>query len=191
MSQVYQVRLSSCITHTLRAFDRMKHRVELTDILDEDTMNDILREVLKAEGWDEGEDGTFTKKGPNGEDLVWDLEAGEVNATIKVEKEVAADLASTGYGESDAQAKADAQRAIERQKERAKGQFDQSESELSREVTESLSASEQERLRELNRVLQRVYSEALKRRAEELGAVVSVDEQQVGDDYELVIRISE
>jgi len=192
MSQVYQIRLASNVTQTLRATDRMRHRVELTDILDEKQMKDLLREVLKEEGWTEGEGGkTFTKEGPNGEKLVWDLEKDEVSATVEREREVSTDVAATGYGESQNEARADAQRALERQRARAEGHFAESEQALEQEITEALEASESDRLRDLNGVLQRVYSEALKRKAQQLGTVMSVQESQNGDDYELVIHISE
>lgn len=190
MSQVYQVRLASSVTHTLSASDEMRHRVELTQILGQDEMREILKKSLEDAGWEEQEDGTYKKQGPSGEELVWDLDEGVVRATVEEEREVTTDVASTGYGESKGGAQRDAERSLERQKSRAEREVKRSEAEIERKITEQLEASEEKRMRELNGVVQRVYSEALKRKAEQLGTVVSVEENQAGDDYELVIKIN-
>ena len=47
MSQVYQIRLTGNVTQSICASDRMRHRVELIDILTVQEMREILGEVLK------------------------------------------------------------------------------------------------------------------------------------------------
>lgn len=191
MSQIYKVQLSNSIVRTIHASDEMRHRVELTPILDEAAMRELLKRALLAEGWQETEDGKLTRQGPSGETLIWDLETNEVVAGVEVEKEVAAEVSATGWGESDASARRDAQRSINRQTARAEAEIDETRTSAQREVGKLLEAGEQERQEVLNRVLQRVYADALKRKAQQLGTVVSVDENDTGDDYELVIKIAE
>lgn len=191
MSQIYKVQLSNSIVRTIHASDEMRHRVELTPILDEAAMRELLKQSLIDNGWQETEDGKLTKQGPSGETLVWDLESNEVIAGVEVEKDVSAEVSATGWGESDASARRDAQRSINRQAARAEAEIDETRQSVQRQIGDSLESGEQQRQEELNRVLQRVYSEALKKKAEQLGTVVSVDENDQGDDYELVIKIAE
>jgi len=189
MSQVYQVRLTSSISRTLRASDRMRHRVELSDILDEAQMKDILREVLREAGWEEKEDGKFETKGPNGETLVWDLDSNEVTATLEDERDVSADLDVTGRAGSQANARQAARNRLRQSEAQAEGQFSEAEVELGQQISEQLEQTEGERRKGLNKVLQKVYTEALKRKAEELGSVVEVNESENGDEYELTIQV--
>jgi hypothetical protein len=193
MSQVYQVRLTSNVTHTLRASDNMRHRVELTDILTVPEMNDILAATLRERGWRDldGDGKRFEQTGPSGERLVWDLAEGHVTATIERERLVEVEVAAKGFGESNSQAEAAARQALEKQRAIAEGEVAVGEQAMGREVTAELEASEQARVRHINEVLQRVYTEALKRKAQQLGTVVSVHEQRAGDDFELVIHIRE
>lgn len=191
MSQIYQVQLTSSLVRTVHASDEMRHRVEITPILNEESMQDLLREALEEEGWNEEEDGTWTKEGPRGETLIWDVEGAEVRALVEVEKEVGAELAATGFGESDEQARADAERSLRRQEQRVESDIAETRTQLEKNIGSDLEEGEAERRRELNRVIQRVYGESLKRKAEELGTVMSVEESEEGDDYELVIRVSE
>jgi hypothetical protein len=193
MSQVYQVRLTGNVTQTVRASDNMRHRVELTDILTEPEMHDLLVTTLRERGWRDvhGDGKRFEHDGPSGEHLVWDLSDGHVTATIERERHVEVEIAAQGYGESNDQAQKSAQAALEQQRSRAQGQLSVSEQEMTREVSAELEASEQARVRHINEVLQRVYTDALKRKAQQLGTVVSVHEQRSGDDFELVIHIRE
>lgn len=193
MSQVYQVRLTSNVTQTVRASDNMRHRVELTDILTVPEMHDLLTHALRERGWRDldGDGKRFEQTGPSGERLVWDLSEGHVTATIERERQVEVEVAAQGFGESNAQAQEAARKALEQQRSRAQGHIAVSEQAMNREVSAELEASEQARIRHINEVLQRVYTDALKRKAHQLGTVVSVQEQRTGDDFELVIHIRE
>ena len=62
---------------------------------------------------------------------------------------------------------------------------------MQREIAELLDETEDERSQELNEVVRDVYSESLRRKARRLGTVTSVQESQSGQDYELVIKITE
>jgi len=191
MSQVYQITLTSGITRTIHASDQMTHRIELTPILGEPQMKDVVRASLKERGWEEQEDGTFHKTGDDGETLIWDLEAGQVVAIVEVEKEVSADLSAKGTGGSDEAARRSAERSLNRQTARVEHDIAETETELARETAQTLKDSAKRRERELNDVLQGIYAEALKEKAKELGTVLSIDEHRDGDDYELVIKIAE
>lgn len=62
---------------------------------------------------------------------------------------------------------------------------------LTGEVRERLERDEPARRKEINRLVLEVMSEALKRKAAELGNVERVDEKWDGEDYEMTISISE
>ena len=62
---------------------------------------------------------------------------------------------------------------------------------VQRRVTQQLAEGEGARLEEMNQVLQGVYSEALKRKARQMGEVVSQHEgTNEAGEYELVIKIA-
>jgi hypothetical protein len=189
MSQVYQVQLESSVTHTVSASDEMTHKVELTQILGQEEMREILEKTLQEQGWEKQDDGTYAKTGPSGEELVWDLEENTVTAKIEDERDVTADISVRGRGGSRQGARQNAERQVEQQRARAEREAVKAEAEIEKRITEQLEQSEEKRMRELNGVVKRVYSEALKRKAETLGTVVSVDEHETADDYELVIKI--
>ncbi len=191
MSKVYQIRLGSSIEDTIHARDEVRHRVELTPILDAESMDEVLGAALVAEGWTEHEDGVFQQIGPGGEVFVWDIEGAVVTATVEVKRDVEADLSATGWGDSAAQARQDATSALARQRALVEADVRETEASLEGQLSAALVAGDDARQQVLNRVIQRVYGEALKRKAAHMGTVLSVEERQDGDEYELVIRLSE
>ena len=62
---------------------------------------------------------------------------------------------------------------------------------MQRAIAEELEKTDEERDRELNEVVREVYTESLKQKAASLGTITDIAESQTGEDYELVIKITE
>ncbi|MEM7014851.1 MAG: hypothetical protein AAF585_25605 [Verrucomicrobiota bacterium] len=195
MSQCYQVQLKQSVSRRVDQDDSVSYPIELTEILPQDEMKDILRGVLESDGWmaePENSD-RFRKTGAAGETLELDLGSMEVTATISDEKEVSADVSATGIGERRSDAKRDANRQLQQQAAAKGDQIEEAARRVLRdELREKLAESEDDRMRQLNELLQKVYAESLKRKAGQLGDIMEVHESTGEDDnYELVIRVAQ
>jgi len=188
MSQVYQVRLEGNVTKTIHIDDVMTHKVELTDILTSEEMKTILKQELLKQGWKQEGDNTFVKN-EDGEKVVWDLETGEVKAKMEKEKRVSIDLEVTGSAGSRGNAHENAERALKQKENDAQGRISEIEQKELESIAAKLQENEQGRIRKINGVLSRVYTEALKQKAATLGSVTSVEEGQSGDDHQVLIRV--
>lgn len=191
MSRCYRVSLAESITKTISASDEVTHQVELLKgILSKEDMDNILKDVLKEEGWVESEEGTFTLESEEGEHLVWDLEESKVTASIEEDKEVQKDIVVTGGGENNSQAKKDAQKNLEREKTRMDIETEEVQQRLRKKITEKLSQNEESRKKKLNRVIRKTYEKALEKKAGLMGTVQSIDQGQNGDEHTIIIRVT-
>jgi hypothetical protein len=188
MSQVYQVRLEGNVTRSIHVNDCMTHRVELTDILTTEEMKTTLKQELLKSGWKQEGDTTFVKV-EDGENLVWDLESGEVKAKIGKEKQVSIDVDVVGSSGSKRNAHENAERALAHKKEEAQGTIDEMQQKELEKVANQLQSNEKERVKKINGVLSRVYTQAIKQKAGQLGSITSVEEGQSGDIQQVLIRV--
>jgi hypothetical protein len=188
MSQVYQIRLEGNVTQNICIDDHMTHRVELTDILTTGEMNEILKQELLKQGWKQQGDNVFVKE-EDGEKVEWDVESGEVKAKMRKEQEVSIDVEVTGSSGNRSAAHENAERALKQKKADAALKIaDQQQKELEK-ISAELQKNEKERTRKINGVLSRVYTEALQKKAASLGSITSVEESQLGDNHQVIIRV--
>jgi hypothetical protein len=190
MSRCYRVSLKESITKTVSASDEMAHLVELQKgILSEEEMDNILKDVLKEEGWKEGEDGTYVLDSDDGEHLVWDLDESTVTASVEEDKAFEKEVVVTGGGGNEKQAQADAKKRMERQKQRVDIEAEEVQRRLRQKITKKLEENEASRKQKLNRVIRKTYEKALERKAGQMGTVQNVEKSQNGDDHEIMIRV--
>jgi len=195
MSQCYRVQLQESISRRVDGSDSISYPIELTEILPADEMKDILRGVLTEAGWEADKDNPdqFTITGTEGEIITIDLEEMEVTAELTDEKEVSTEVtAGARSGRSQGHAEHLAKSELQQKAEAAGDSIEESaRRELRQQLRDKLAKSEDERMRTLNEVLQRVYAESLKRKAGQLGDIMEVQESTDDDNYELVIRVSQ
>jgi hypothetical protein len=193
MSRAYWVKLASSVSTTVKADDRAIHKIELDAVVPEGEMSELLEGALGASGWERSSEHPrrFTKESSEGVELTWDLDAGTVEASAEASRQVVRDVEVQGRGYSQDVAQVEAERQLATRERAALEEAKIEEERLQRQVTEQLGANEQDRVREINEVLQKTYAEAIKRKAQRLGTVTSVHESQQGGDYSLTIVISE
>ena len=118
-----------------------------------------------------------------------------VEATVALERTLERDRTITVRGDRDLEnveeRRGREKEALERSISITDEERDDAQTTMQREIAEALDATEDERNQELNEVVQEVYSESLKRKARRLGTVTEMQESRQGNDYELVIKITE
>lgn len=197
MSQSYVIRVSASVKETVDAKDKRTKSLVLTEIVPCDEQQEILQEKLKERGWTEveGSEGKkFTRTRGKVEETI-DLDEMSVEATVALERTLERDRTITVRGDRDLEnveeRRGREKEALERSISITDEERDDAQTTMQREIAEALDATEDERNQELNEVVQEVYSESLKRKARRLGTVTEMQESRQGNDYELVIKITE
>jgi len=193
MSQVYHVKLKESVSETFSVSDHVKHKLCLTPILPEGEMLELLKQQLLDAGYTE-EAGALTLENERGAHVSVDLEALEATVTLSRSREVKEELTATASYENDrgpgreaAEQRAADELAKKLSDHKVKGE--RVTQALTQDVINALSEHREAQQAELNQVLQRVYTESLKRKASQLGDVLEVTESTVDGQYELVIKI--
>jgi hypothetical protein len=176
MSRGYRIRLPQPVwkdvTARVESADAICMDVAVLEILPEAEMLALLRGRLEQDGWSKGQDGTLSKK------------FGEVTATLAADGrtvEVKATAARTLTARS--QTEQEANQKIEQQKGGA-------EKALARLIGERLGAAEGDIRGSVQAALQKVYVEALQRKAASLGEIESMQESRGADgELELTIKV--
>jgi hypothetical protein len=201
MSQSYVIRVSASVKETVNAKDKRTKTIVLTGILPEAEQKEILEEKLKAQGWEEAE---ADSEGSGGKVLVrkrgqvtetLDLETMVVEATVELERTLERSRTITVRGDRDLENEGERrekeQTSLERSIAITDDERGEAETNMQRAIAEELECTDAERDEELNEAVREVYAESLKRKAASLGTITEVSESQAGDDYELVIKITE
>lgn len=192
MSRAYWVKLSSSVVETIEASDKATHRIELEAVVPESEMESILEGALAEAGWEKGDDGRTWRRQVGDVQLTWKLDDNVVEASVEGSHEVSRDVNVEGQAYSEDAARRNAQRQLEEREQAARDAIAGEAEQLQKKLTRQLGDNEQERVREINTVLQKAYAEALKRKAKRLGNVTSVQEGTSNQgEYQLTITISE
>lgn len=176
MSRGYRVRLPQPTwrntTTRVSSSDSMALDVGLLEVLPEAAMVALLRERLAEDGWSKAPDGAMRRS--FGEVQV---ELAPDGRTITAKASAARDVTVRAISEADA-----ANRLIRATRS--------AEGELSRAAAGQLGAAEAEIRAALQGALQKVYVEALQRKAASLGQIESVHEGRGADgELELTIKV--
>ncbi|MEL6178334.1 MAG: hypothetical protein AAFS10_05245 [Myxococcota bacterium] len=193
MSRAYWVKLSSSVSETINANDKATHKIDLEAVVPEGEMSEILRGALEEAGWEKSDnkDNAY-EKNVEGVTLVWDLEEMTVEAQVEGSETVSRNIAVEGRGYDRGTAKREAERMLQQEEESARDAIQSETDRLQQELSKKLDENEQQRVREINGVLQRTYAEGLKRKAGRMGNVTSINESTSPEgEYQLTITIAE
>lgn len=144
----------------------------MMQILQQEEMNGLLERALQDEGWSKSPDGTLSKK------------FGTVTATLSEDRStVTLSEQRKTQVEASSTSKDGLQKSLDRQQEGAqKG--------LKQEIAQSLIDAEASAREELQGALQKVYTEALKKKAASMGQIESMQEELSPDgQLELTIKV--
>lgn len=180
MSRGYRVRMPQPtwrnVSTRLESVDAIAMDVGLLEILPEGAMLELLRERLAEDGWQKGADGKLTRRfGSPGSEVEAELSADGRSVTVR--GSAAREVKARGESEADAAAR------LERLRKGA-------EKELAKQAAQQVVAAEPTVRAALQAALQRVYVEALQRKAASLGQIESVHEGRSDDgELELTIKV--
>jgi hypothetical protein len=159
-------------SQTVTSSDHLSMDVDMLDILPEPEMIALLKQELEKDGWKQNGDGSLTKN-IDGLKVTIDKDGKTVRAEQSKTETV------TGRGTSKKAAKSD-----------AKGRAAEAERALTAEVAKELMKKEPKIREAMQRALQKVYLEALEKKARQMGEVESILHNE-GEDgqVEVVIKI--
>lgn len=196
MSQTYVIKVSASVQEHVRAKDKRVKKIVLTEIVSKEEQKELVRGQLVERGFEqEGDDPDVLvrKKGEVTERV--DLGEMTVEATVEKGKVLERERTVVVRGDRDLEDQEERrrreQRGLEQQIAITEEERTKAQSGLQREIATTLDETEEERTTELNEVVREVYAEGLKRKARKLGQVTEVREGRAGEDYELVIKITE
>jgi hypothetical protein len=191
MSRVYQVEVKSSVSESFTLSDTLVRPLSLTPILSQEEMGEIMASILEKRGFQEVSAGRWQTQGAAGEEIVFDLEKMEMQASLSTEKSLSAEATAKGVAyDKQETAQENALVNLQREEERIRvGMQKIAESERGK-VAQKLLDSEAERLKIAHQILQETYAESLKRKAQQLGEVMDIRETSSQDQYDLVIRIA-
>lgn len=179
MSRGYRVRMGAPVwrpsydaTGKVESSDAFTLDVGMLEILPEAEMTALLRERLAEDGWARDASGAMTRA------------FGELQVTLSPDgRTVTAEVTVRREVKARGKSEADAQNKLVQASKRA-------EREIAREAARVLGAAEADIRAGLQAALQKVYVEALKRKAAAMGAIESVHEGRGADgELELTIKV--
>lgn len=171
MSRAYRVTWVT-VASNVTTSDALTMNLSLLGILAADEMAALLREELERGGWRREADGTMTGEVKG---LPASLDAAGAKVTITAEAE--ADVRARGVNKGEAKQNLERTEASERER-------------LQGSIAKQLAAAEPDLRVTLGEAIQRVYVEALRRKAASMGTIESVLEGRSGDgEYEVTIKV--
>ncbi|MFO0660713.1 MAG: hypothetical protein U0165_12905 [Polyangiaceae bacterium] len=171
MSRAYRVSWVT-VSSTVTSKETLSMKLSLLGILPEDDMLELLRAELEKDGWKDC-DGTLSAK------IKGDLKAelSKDGKEVVVSSEVTQKVQTTAVSQNEAQSQL--KQAEVQVQERLAGQ-----------ATAALTAAEPDVRARLGEVIQRVYVEALKRKAAQLGQVTGMQETTLPNgEREVTIKV--
>jgi hypothetical protein len=160
------------VRNTVHAGDKVEIDVELMQIVAEGDMRALLQQELERDGWKRQRDGTMLlEKDDVRAEL--DRDCKKISVTLSKQREVMARGLDTQQAKSELDG---ASSAVEEQ--------------LKRELVKQLTRVEADVRAAVDQAIQRVYVEALKKKAASLGTIEGMQESRREDgEYEITIRV--
>ena len=191
MSRAYRIRVRESVRREVRAEDHVTTTLELLEILPCDAMAGLLRDELIGRGFVE-EGGTLVRRGEDGLSVAVDPASGEVTVRSEAAEEVELKAERAGWADTDSgrPGRAEAEEALRQQLRRdleskADGRADGTQ----RQATDRLEAALGDLRAELDRVVNRVTAEALKRKAAQIGRIKEMTEDPEAGSLTLVVEV--
>jgi hypothetical protein len=190
MSRAYRITVKESSTRELKGSDEICTQLEVLEVLPPERMGELLRKELKEKGFKEEEDGTLTRKEGNITVKV-DPKSCEVSVKADVEEEVSIEAKRETFGYDDVgpnqkelrervkkQLEDDLEKKAEKETERLQGQ-----------ATEELEKKLCDLQPELSDVVNKVTRQAIKEKAQQLGTVKEVSEDEESGSLTIKIEV--
>lgn len=186
MSRAYRIRIAETLRRHIEVADGLQSRLEILEVLPREQTAEILKAELAKRGFEEAEDGQWSRTDEDGVVVRVEPIEGTVTVTAGTDEHIhiAREREVTAWAENDKASRDRGKAALAAELE---GEVEAREKELQAEVTEMLEGKLGDLRRELDQVSNKVTAEALKRKAASMGEI-----QEVSEDPEsgsLTIRV--
>jgi hypothetical protein len=189
MSRAYRIRVSESLSRILRASDRVSTQLELLAVLPVEETAALLAAELERAGF-EGVDGVFVRRDGS---IQVEVDPSNGNVVVQAEGTRAFEQVLTRDGWSAAERTEQQARDRDRLAGQVRQQLEteaQSETDkLQRLVTDRLEQALLDIRPQLDRIVNRVTVEALKRKAAAMGRVKSIAEDADGGSLTIVLEV--
>jgi hypothetical protein len=176
MSRAYRLRVSDSLNRTLRAEDSVSTQLELLEVLPREQMAALLREELKARGFEECEDQLVRTNG----DLTTTVDPASGTVTVQAESakkiELTGQRDGLGYDDFGPGEKGVRKALAQQLKDDLAKQAEHEQDKLQSAATKRLEGHLTDLRKELNGAMNRVTAEALKQKAAHIGQIKEVTE---------------
>lgn len=172
------------VKESIRVGDRVVNKLVLPGIRGQHEQLQMLKDALKARGFEEAEGKKLTRK--TGEILqIADLDELTITSIVEIEetKERKSQVRTQKGGEESA--KKSEEMRLQKQLEK---DLELTKKELEKKASELLEKTSKGRVEEIKEVIREVYLESLKKRASDMGPINNVEKSK--QQGEIIIRIS-
>ncbi len=191
MSRAYRVKVRESLRTTVRGEDHVGACLELLEVLPAEEMAALLAEELKGRGFAE-RNGRLARQGADGLTVLVDPCDGSVEVRSVLEEELSIEGERSGVADEDwgepgrirAERKLRGELIEELDKKAGKGS-----AEAQKKATDRLEAGLLDVRAELDKVVNRVTAEALKRKAGRLGRIKAITEDAEAGSLTIVLEV--
>ncbi len=190
MSRAYRITVRESTSRELKGSDEICTDLEVLEILPPEQMAELLKKQLKEKGFVEREDGKMVRQ-EGGTTVTIDPKTCEVSVKSDVQEEVSLEARREAFGYDDAgpsqrdirervqqQLKEDLEKKAEKETERLQGR-----------ATEALEKKLCDLQPELSEVVNKVTREALKTKAQQMGTVTEISEDEQTGNLTIKIEV--
>jgi hypothetical protein len=190
MSRAYRIKVKESLTKVIRASDHVSTQLELLEILPPEQMAELLAEELRGRGF--RPEGRLLVREDKGVTIQIDPQTATVR--VRAESQERLDLEAEIHAVVDMD---EGKPATEKTRQRAQvelhkdlqKQADEKVAALRQQVTDELEGRLADLRKELDRVVNRVTAEALKRKAAQLGQIKEMTEDPQSGSLTIVVEV--
>jgi len=189
MSRSYRVSVRECVNRVIKAEDKVSTTLEVLEVLPKEQMAGLLSDALEKEGY--RREGNLLVKEEDGVVISINSETGEV--TVSSEASEATKIEGERHGRAYDDVGNHSETVRKHLKEELKKDLDKKVEEktgaLQSKVTDKLEGKLGDLRGELDKVVNRVTAEALKRKAASLGQIKQITEDQESGSMTIVVEV--
>jgi hypothetical protein len=189
MSRSYRISVRECVNRVIKAEDRISTQLEILEVLPEDQMADLLGRALENDGY--RREGNLLVKEEDGVVVSVDAKTGEVTVSAQASEGAKVEGERVGRAYDDigphaGQVRDNLRQELQRDLEKKVADKTQ---ELQSKVTDKLEGKLGDLRQELDRVVNRVTAEALKRKAASMGQIKEMSEDPQSGSLTIVVEV--
>lgn len=189
MSRSYRISVRECVNRVIKAEDKISTSLEILEVLPPEQMAGLLADQLEKEGY--RREGNILVKEEDGVVVSVDAQTGEVTVSAQASESTKVEGERVGRAYDDigphaGQVRENLRSELQRDLEKKVGDKT---SELQGKVTDKLEGHLGDLRKELDRVVNRVTADALKRKAASMGQIKQVTEDEQAGSLTIVVEV--